>query len=79
MSLTIEELEMEALQLPARSRVDLAGRLMDSIETDAASDAVVEQAWLAEAIRRRDEVRQGKAKTVPAETVFAEVRALLRK
>ncbi len=37
---------------------------------------LIREAWAAESIRRRDEVRSGKVKTVPGEQVLAEVRRL---
>ena len=65
------------MQLPASSRAELAERLMESVE--ASADATVEQAWIAEAIRRRDDVRAGRTETIQADTVFAEVREMLRR
>jgi plasmid stabilization system protein ParE len=54
MPLSLDELETEALNLPARERADLAQRLFASLENeDAAEDpATVEQAWVEEAERR---------------------------
>ena len=42
-------------------------------------DADLERQWAAEAVRRRDEVRSGKAKTVPAAEVYRRIERLLAK
>ena len=43
------------------------------------SSRETEQQWRAEAIRRRDEVRSGKVKTVPAAEVYRRIEQLLAK
>jgi putative addiction module component (TIGR02574 family) len=40
--------------------------------------AEVDAAWAQEVSRRADEVRSGRAKTVPADEVYAETRRLYR-
>jgi putative addiction module component (TIGR02574 family) len=75
MPLTIEQLEHEAMQLPAASRAELAERLVESL--DSAELAEVQTLWAAEAVRRRDDVRSGRVKAIPGEEVFAEVRRMV--
>jgi putative addiction module component (TIGR02574 family) len=61
-------------QLPAKERVYLAERLIASLD-----ESELETAWAAEAIRRRDEVRSGKVKTVPAAEAYRRIERLLAK
>jgi putative addiction module component (TIGR02574 family) len=75
MPLTIDQLEQEAMQLPAASRARLADKLVESL--DAAEIDEVQKLWAEEAVRRRDEVRSGQAKPIPAEEVFSEVRRMV--
>lgn len=75
MSLTIDQLTTEAMHLPASSRAELAERLVESL--DFSEEDEIQQAWAAEAIRRRDEVRSGEVKTIPGEVVLAEIREML--
>jgi hypothetical protein len=72
MSMTVEQIVNEALGLPSEARALLADRLVESL--DPAEDAHIRQLWMAEAIRRRDEVRTGQVQTVPGEEGLAEVR-----
>ena len=75
MSLTLDQLAEEAMQLPAASRALLAERLVESL--DFAETGEIQKQWAAEAIRRRDEVRSGKVRPIPGEQVMAEVRRLV--
>jgi putative addiction module component (TIGR02574 family) len=68
MSLTLDQLAKEAMQLPASSRALLAERMVESL--DAGERDEVERAWAAEAVRRRDEVRSGRVQPIPGEQVF---------
>ncbi len=61
-------------QLPSKDRAFLAERLLASLE-----DSDTEQQWADEAVRRRDEVRSGKVKTVPAAEVYRRIEQLLAK
>ena len=60
--------------LPSKDRAFLAERLIASLE-----DADIERQWANEAVRRRDEVRAGKVKTVPAAEVYRRIEQLLAK
>jgi len=75
MSLTIDQLEREAMQLPADERALLADKLVASL--DSAEINELQGLWASEAIRRRDEVRSGQSSAVPGEEVLAEVRRIV--
>jgi putative addiction module component (TIGR02574 family) len=72
MSMTVEQIAAEALSLPSEARALLADRLVESL--DPAEDGYIRQLWAAEAVRRRDDVRSGRVKTIPSEEAFARVR-----
>ena len=75
MALTLEQLAEEAMKLPAESRAVLADQIVESL--DLAEPDELQRLWMAEALRRRDEVRSGHVKPVPGEEVLAEVRRLV--
>lgn len=76
MGLPLKQLEEEALDLPLGDRAHLAHRLLVSLDEDVEEDpAEVERAWEEEIRRRLDEVEAGTAELIPAEQVFAELRA----
>jgi len=64
--MTVEQIVDEALGLP------IEARLVESL--DPAEDGYVRQLWVPEAIRRRDDVRTGRVRTVPGEEALAQVR-----
>jgi len=66
-----------AVDLSVKDRGALIARLIDSLE-DGPADEDVEQAWTAEIRRRFDDLRSGKAKTIPWEEVCRRAAALLR-
>ena len=72
MSMTVEQIAEEALALPSEARALLADRLAESL--DPAEDDTVRQLWAAEALRRRDDVRSGRVKTIPGDEALARVR-----
>ncbi len=77
---SLREIEAKALQLPERSRAELAKSLLASLE-GAASEAPLEeviQAWLGEAERRAEELAAGQVEAIPHEQVMNEARARLR-
>jgi len=73
--MTVEQIAEEALALPSESRALLADKLVESLDTAALSR--IDKAWLAEAKRRRDEVRSGKVQTIPGDEALADVRRSL--
>jgi putative addiction module component (TIGR02574 family) len=75
MPLTFEQLTAEAMRLPIESRVLLADRLVESL--DSAETDEIQRLSTDEAIRRRDEVRSGRVKAIPGEQVLDEVRRLV--
>ncbi len=75
MAMTVEQIAQEALALPSESRALLADKLVESLDTAALSS--IDATWLAEAKRRRDEVRSGRAKTIPGDEALADVRRSL--
>jgi putative addiction module component (TIGR02574 family) len=72
MSMSVEQLAEEALALPSDSRALLADRIVESLDAGELSD--LDRLWGAEAKRRRDEVREGRVKTIPGEEAFLKVR-----
>ena len=75
MAMTVEQIEKEALALPSEARARLADRLVESLE--AAEVNSIDELWAAEAKRRRDEVRQGRVRTIPGPEGLARVRRSL--
>ena len=74
MTATLKTLAETVVLLPPKDRAFLAERLLDSLdETD------IERAWVNEARHRRDEVRSGKVKPIPAEDVYRRIERLLKK
>ena len=68
MPLTIDQLEREAMRLSATSRALLAEKLVESL--DEAELDQIQKRWVAEALRRRDEVRSSRVKPIPGERVL---------
>jgi putative addiction module component (TIGR02574 family) len=66
----------EALDLPVRERLRIAGALMRSVDPEEDEDAA--EAWVAELARRSATVADGTAKLHDAESVHERVRQLLR-
>jgi putative addiction module component (TIGR02574 family) len=67
MSATLEQLEREALALPAKDRAELVDRLWESLGDT--TYPVLSKEWLAEIECRRQELLQGKVKPIPGEEV----------
>ncbi|HYW08902.1 MAG TPA: addiction module protein [Longimicrobium sp.] len=80
MPLSLKQLEAEALDLPAEQRADLAQRLFDSVEDEAAANDPSETslAWIEEADRRYQRYRAGETHPVPAADAIARVRDQLK-
>ncbi|HEY6292105.1 MAG TPA: addiction module protein [Terriglobia bacterium] len=73
--MSVEELENEALKLESRERARLAEKLLSSLET--LSPAEAERLWAEEALRRLEELEQGKATSRPASAVLGDARSRL--
>ena len=76
MNATLEQVVEEAKSLSLADRSALTRILIESLDAEPAEDlAEVEQAWQAEVEKRVDEITSGRVKTIPAEEVFAKLRA----
>ncbi|HEX8245375.1 MAG TPA: addiction module protein [Longimicrobium sp.] len=78
MSLPLERLEAEALELPTNERAALAHRLIASLDEGADDPTEVELAWEEEIQQRMEAYRRGEVQTISSADVFAKARALLR-
>ena len=76
MPVTPEELARKAMELSAEGRAELADLLVESL--DAVQLSRIDRAWLAEAMRRRDEVRARSVSTIPAGEAMRQVRDTLK-
>lgn len=74
MSLTLDQLAKEAMQLPSVLRAELAALLVGSL--DEPDSNLVQDAWTQEALKRRSEIRSGKVRAIPGDEVLAEARRL---
>jgi putative addiction module component (TIGR02574 family) len=70
--MTIEQITKEALSLPSQARAILADQLVESL--DPSEEGPFREVWVAEALRRRDEVRSGTVKTISREEGMKRVR-----
>jgi putative addiction module component (TIGR02574 family) len=67
MSVSMEQIEREALELPPEQRARLVDKLWESLgET---TEPVLSQEWQTEIERRRREILEGKVKAVPGDEV----------
>ena len=73
MSATLETVEAAALQLSAEERGELIERLIDTV----LPPPPLHPAWEAEIARRVAEMDAGLVEGIPAEQVFAKMRALI--
>jgi putative addiction module component (TIGR02574 family) len=73
--MTLRVLEKEILELPPRSRVLLAERLIESIEDYA--DPKLKAAWEDEIGRRVNEIKSGREQGIPAGEVMKTARRAL--
>jgi len=75
MSSDIEELEANVLKLNVEGRARLAEKLLLSL--DAPSEEENLRLWIIEAEKRVKELRQGKAKEIPAEEAIRRTRSAI--
>ncbi|MGH7813012.1 MAG: addiction module protein [Candidatus Binataceae bacterium] len=71
----LADIEDDALRLQPEDRARLAVRLLASLEESAEPPEEIEKLWLAEAVRRFQELRSGAVKGTSAREVFAQLRA----
>jgi putative addiction module component (TIGR02574 family) len=76
MTLDLEQITQSALSLPLNARAALAERLLQSLDDEEFSD--IDEAWIKEAEKRYQELRQGKVSGIPAAEVFSQIRDELR-
>jgi hypothetical protein len=76
MATTVEQLAEQAMTLPGELRAQLADLLVESLESDDLGR--IERLWVAEAKRRRDEVRSGEVETISGDDALRTVRDSLR-
>ena len=74
MTAVLKNLAATVDRLPTKDRIILAEHLLAGLE-----DAELERQWADEAIRRRDEVRAGKVKPIPAAEVNRRIERVLAK
>ena len=74
---TQNEVITAGLTLPAKSRAEVIHRLLNSLNSTHVSD--IEQAWAREAEDRLAAYERGDMQAIPAEDVYREVLAELRK
>jgi hypothetical protein len=72
MSSTVEKLTEQVMALPLEAKKTLANQLAENLGDVA--ETAFQKDWATEAIRRRDEVREGRVKTIPGDEALAQVR-----
>jgi hypothetical protein len=72
MATTLEQVAEQAMSLPSESCAQLADLLVESLDGEELGR--IEQLWLVEAKRRRDEIRTGNVSTVSGEEALRKVR-----
>lgn len=77
MSSNLDQLTADAMKLPLRERVQLAQRLVSTLDDEVESGA--EELWFAEADRRLEELRSGKVEGVDADEAFRSAREALKR
>ncbi len=66
-----EKLISEVISLPTDIRTLLVSKLLESLNP---SIREIDELWAKEAEQRVDDINKGKAKTIPGEEVFKEIR-----
>lgn len=77
MAMSEKKLAEQAMNLPTESRARLADLLVESL--DAEELGHIDQLWVAEAKRRRDEVRSGCVEAIPGDQALQKVRDVIRR
>jgi len=77
MSSNLDQLTADAMKLRLRDRVQLAQRLVSTIDEEV--EAETEALWVAEAERRLEELRSGLAQGVASDDAFRVAREALRR
>jgi putative addiction module component (TIGR02574 family) len=77
MAANFEDVVEQAMTLPPESRARLVDLLVESLDADVPGPH--DELWLIEAQRRLDEIRSGRAHTIPGEEALRSVRDSLRR
>ena len=77
MNVSFEKIAEQALSLPNDARIRLADRLVESL--DPLNEEEFHKIWTNEALRRRDEVRNGLVETIPGDDALLQVREAVAK
>ena len=77
MSTNLDQLTADAMKLPLRDRVQLAQRLISTLDGEVEADT--EALWFAEAERRLEELRTGKIQGIDSDAAFCTAREALRR
>ena len=77
MSTDLDQLTADAMKLPLRDRVQLAQRLVSTLDDEVEMDT--EALWFAEAQRRLEELRSGKVQGIDSEDAFRTAREALKR
>ena len=77
MSSNLDQLTADAMKLPVRDRVQLAQRLVETLDEEVEENT--EALWFAEAERRLEELRSGKVQGIDAEEAFRTAREALKR
>jgi putative addiction module component (TIGR02574 family) len=77
MSSNLDQLTADAMKLPLRDRVQLAQRLVSTLDDDI--EGGVEGLWFAEAERRLEELHSGKVEGVDSDDAFRTAREALKR
>lgn len=76
MNARVDHVLSEVLALPEAERSAIALALLDSLECRDDDGATVSEAWRAEVLKRREELRSGAMQAVPWEEVRQRLSAL---
>jgi putative addiction module component (TIGR02574 family) len=77
MSTDLDQLTADAMKLSLRDRVQLAQRLVSTIDDEIDPDT--EALWFAEAERRLEELRSGRIEGINSEDAFSTAREALKR
>lgn len=78
MNLSVDEIEAEAMKLPAVDRAELLDRLLFKYERGLILDDEIARAWTEEAERRDKAMESGEEPGIPSEEVFRRLRSSRR-
>ena len=77
MSTNLDQLTADAMKLPLRDRVQLAQRLVETLDDEVEPNT--EALWFAEAERRLEELRSGKVEGIESDEAFRSAREALKR